>query len=473
MNSDSYRELYSRASIGPWYLKDSQLVLYKMLMQGLDVTAKCHRRFGKGTTTLTYVFDRCKSEKDLIVRYGAETQTQAYGIFNFLKDKIYYLCPELRPKFCSREQQNYYLFPNTGSKIFLFGVKDSGEIDKARGAEANIIICDEFGFWKFKAEYILKSVLQPQLLETKGQRIITSTPPEDLTHNYVSQVAEAELDGRLFNWTIKDSVMLGEKTEDEHQHIIKDSGGLESVHYKREYMCELIPTKERLVIPEAQIEEDYLGTQKRPSSFDAYVCMDLGLRDYTHVLFGYLDFKNARLVIEKEYAVNYTATSEITDNCKRIEKELDLKDRVHRRIGDCEIQQLFDMSTDHDYQVSAIHKRSKQSGHGFKDSVLNQLRLAIQSEKILIDLKNCPKLCQQLKYGIWNERRTDFQRTDSMGHLDGLMALAYLYDNVDWPRNPYPNKYDHLKESDSYISEAVIKERQQQLQQGFGKLIGR
>jgi len=436
-----------------------------MLLREKLVVAKCHRRFGKGTTTLTYVAERCLKE-NIIVRYGAETQGQAYQIFDFLMSKIFYKCPEMKPK----PRNGRYEF-KSGSRVYIFGVKDSGEIDKARGTEADIIILDEYGFWRFKAEYILKSILLPQLMNTKGQAIITSTPPENMVHDYVNQVIKAESNGYLFNWTLQDSVDIGEKTREEQLDIIEDCGGEDSVHYQREYMCNLIPTKERLVVPEAQDTELYVGKIERPSHVEFYVCMDLGLIDHTAVLFGYLDFKNARLVIEDEHWANYNSTAEIVEACRIKEKELKMHE-VYRRIGDCEMQQLWDMSNDHDYKISPITKRTKQSGKGFRDSVINQLRVGIKEGKLLIDPDRCPHLVRQLRYGIWNERRNDFERAETMGHLDALMAVCYMFDNISWDRNPFPHKYHSMKQSDSYINIEELRQRDKQRDK-FKGLTGR
>jgi len=461
----NYPNLYHNGIIASWYLKKSQMKFYEMLLKEKLVVAKCHRRFGKGTTVLTYVAERCLKE-NIIVRYGAETQGQAYQIFDFLMGKIFYKCPDMKP----RLRNGHYEF-KSGSRIYIFGVKDSGEIDKARGTEAHIIILDEYGFWRFKAEYILKSILLPQLMNTKGQALITSTPPEDLTHDYVNQVIKAEKGGYLFNWTLQDSVNIGEKTEKEKQDIIDDCGGEDSVHYQREYMCNLIPTKERLVIPEAQDEELYVGKMDRPPHVEFYVCMDLGLIDHTAVLFGYLDFKNSRLVVEDEYWANYNSTAEIVEACKIKEKKLKMHE-IYRRIGDCERQQLWDMSNDHGYPVAPIIKRSKQSGKGFRDSVINQLRVGIKEGKLLVDPDGCPNTVRQLKYGIWNERRTDFERTETMGHLDALMSVCYMFDNISWDRNPYPSMYHKLRESDSYINIEELRNRDKQ-RHGLKKLTGR
>lgn len=459
--------LYKKGEIAAWYLRDSQYQLYKMLHKHKRVVANCHRRFGKGTTVFTYVFEQMRKRK-IIVRYGAETQRQAYSIYNFLCEKIHYQAPELRPKWDNR--LSCYMTEN-GSQLYIFGVKDSGEIDKARGVEAHIIIADEFGFWKFQADYIVKSVLTPQLLETNGQMIITSTPPPDMTHKFVDYNLEAGKDGTLFKWTIEDSVRIGEKTQEDLDKIIEDAGGIESEAFQREWMCELIASSERLVIPEAQDETLYEADHQRPHHFDAYVCMDLGLVDHTFVVFGYVDFKESILVIEEELMVNYTNTENLVRMCKDREQTI-FNAPIYRRIGDCEMQQLFDMSTTFDYQVTPIIKRTSQSGKGFKESVLNGLRIAIKQQRIKV-APQCTNLLKQLKYGIWNEKRTDFERTDTMGHLDGIMALAYCYDNIDWTHNPFPSTLHAVKHNHAFISKEQQEISYNNNSSGFGRLIGR
>ena len=82
----------------------------------------------------------------------------------------------------------------------------------------------------------------------------------------------------------------------------------------------MIPNKTKLVIPEAQENENkWTGRVIRPEYRDNYVSMDMGLIHFTGVLFGYMDFKNAQLVIEDEYMANYKSSGEIATECKKKE----------------------------------------------------------------------------------------------------------------------------------------------------------
>lgn len=440
--------LYQLGIIGSWYLRTGQQDFYQALRKHKKIVAKCHRRYGKGTTAFSYIFERAMTEK-IIIRYGAPTQKDANEIFEFLMNKIYENGPEYKPKYNGRMHCWYWSYTN--SQLFVFGAKDREELDKARGKESHIILCDEFAFWRYKPRYYLDSVLSPQLDNTNGQMIITSTPPDDLTHPYIEECAAAQVNGTLFERDILQSVRLGDVDKTRHDRIVERCGGVESDAYRREYLCLLVAAAARLVVPEAQDVSLFTGRQPRPTHFKSLAVFDLGFVDYFAGVFGYVDFKTATLVIEREVWVHYAATSQIVEQCRAVESDLGYK--PDRRLGDCsDQQQLYDLGHDHDYQVSPIVKRSKQSNCGFRDSVINGLRVAVKSGKILVDAENCPNLCAQLMYGSWNDQRSDFMRSEKMGHLDLLVALAYALDNADFATNPYPAYSADTRSETHFIS---------------------
>jgi hypothetical protein len=433
----NYNKLFRYGIIAEWYLREDQFDLYNMIRSNDKTVVNTHRRFGKSTVSFVYIFERCLTEK-IMVRCGGITQKSFHDIFNTLMDDIFFHAPEYKPQY--QQKDGCYLF-HTGSRIYLFGNKDREESDKARGTLSHIIYCDEFGFWRFKAGYTLKNVLSPQLDTVDNPRmIITSTAPEDLTHEYISQIKQAEIKGCYYLRDINKSLKDGNITNEQHIAIIDRCGGIDTEAYRREYLCELIPSSERLVIPEAhKIDQNiWIGKQDRPDYYKSYVMIDMGLKDFTCALFGYHDFNKNRIIIEHELLVNYKTTKEIVELCKDIELTLGYKDPFRR--ADAQAQQLWDINNEYGYRVSPLTKsvKGEQDTHGYRDSVINDLRINIGRGKILVDNNTCPNLTTQLKYGIYNENRTDFERTDEMGHLDALMALAYMNYHMDWTTNPYP-----------------------------------
>ena len=455
--------LYQHGFIHDWYLRPSQLELHKLLRTKKRVVANCHRRFGKGTTILTYIFERMLTEK-IIVRYGAPTQKQAYEIIKILIEHIFKYAPLMAPKLVNGD----YTFPN-GSTMSVFGVGDSVQLERGRGSECNIIFADEYGFWKYKPSYALRSVLSPQLDDTDGQLFIASTPPEDLTHPFITEeIPQADFNKYLFLWELQKSIDIGDISEEKHAKIIERCNGVDTDAYRREYELDLIANKTRLVIPEAQDETAFVREYTIPDYKDEYVCYDLGFKDFTFGCFGFYDFKSGCLVIVDELSMNYSSSKQIVARAREIEEQHVIFKPT--RYGDCsDQQQLFDYSEDHGYAVTPILKRSKMKGKGFQESVLNGLRMAIQ-DRIIVD-KRCTNLITQLKYGIWNEKRTDFERSDVMGHLDGIMALAYLWDNIDFSSNPYPAQSPSVNPGTHHINEELFISEPKT--QNFGKLVGR
>ena len=75
-----------------------------------------------------------------------------------------------------------------------------------------------------------------------------------------------------------------------------------------------------------------------------------------------------------------------------------------------------------------------------KDVTMSGVRTAINSGKIMIDPK-CERLIYQLENGVWNDKRTDWVRSEELGHCDGISALAYFNRCAKWRRNPFPKGY--------------------------------
>ena len=211
-----------------------------------------------------------------------------------------------------------------------------------------------------------------------------------------------------------------------------------------EESCFLVANPERSVLPEVANANHLIQDVERPKHFKSYVFIDLGLKDSTAMLFAYYDFDSARIVIEDELIVSYWTTRQKVERATEIEHDYGYE--APKRISDNDLQQLFDLNKDYGYRVLGVTKRSKQKGVNYRESLINQLRVAITAKKIVINPR-CKNLIFQLSYGMWNEHRTDFERNYDiknmgvvMGHLDGLMALAYGFDNIDWNENPYPDQ---------------------------------
>ena len=193
MQLNNYSVAMSNGLIAHWYLRESQMALYKMIKKYPRTVSLIMRRWGKSTTFFVY-FDEIALTERVVLRAGGVTKGSIKQIYDNVQDHIFQYCPELKPRYSHAD--DCYVFERTGSRIYLFGMSDSSEAEKARGTECDFILADEYGFWKFEPRYTLNSVLSPLLQHSKyGKIIITSTMPKDLTHDFLLQCQEARIGG--------------------------------------------------------------------------------------------------------------------------------------------------------------------------------------------------------------------------------------------------------------------------------------
>jgi hypothetical protein len=434
--------LWQVAVIAPWYLRSSQLDLYDLMMREKFPFIEAARRFGKTTSLLTFVMEKLRQNPGWICRWCFPNKNQAREVLSAEIAKLQSSCPE-HLKFRYQTTDSVFIGPN-GSKLYIRGVnEDRG--DSARGPASNMIVCDEYGFWN-EPDYIVREVLFPQLENQPGQWLIkASTPPRNLGHRYYIEREEAIRKNRFIQKIIYDNEAL---SKEELQIIIDESGGVESSAFKRERLCEPVSDPELLICPEWSESLNVVPDEyPRPEYFDAYVGGDSGADDNTAVLFGYYDFLKAEKVIEQEYVTNGKTTAEIIAGCKAIEAELWKDHKPRKRVYDAPKQLIFDIFTDHKWPVQMPKKDDKLAA-------IHDLRVEVGARRFKVKAR-CKHTIRQLKVGMWkDDRHSDFERTEGLGHLDAVAASIYFNRCIDTQHNPWPknlglNRYTHFITPDS------------------------
>jgi hypothetical protein len=428
--------------IAPWYLRRSQLDIYGLLLHEKFPFIEAGRRFGKTNSILAFVLEKLIQNPGWICRWCFPEKNLAMEVLGEEIPKLQmWALPEHQFQF--RTMHSVWIHPN-GSKLYLRGVnEDRGR--SARGPASNIIVCDEYGFWNDPA-YIVKDALFPQLENQEGQWLIkASTPPPNLGHQYYIEWEQATRQGRRITKTIFDNDAL---SEEELQVIIRESGGLESTSFRRERKCEHVSDPKLLIVPEWSDEENIVDDDyPRPGWPVFYMSGDSGADDNTALLFGWYDFENDEEVIEDEWVANGKTTAEIVQIAKAKEAEIwkDAKGepiRPHRRSYDAQKQLIFDLFGTYEYPVTPALKDDKYSA-------IHKFRVRVGQRKFKVK-RRCVNLCRQLKVGIWkDERHSDFERTEGLGHLDAVAAAIYFGRVIDRQFNPVPlhhgvSHYTHL-----------------------------
>lgn len=415
-----------------YLLHSAQRIIDKAFrsIKGQLFVGNCARQFGKSFWAVTLAIEAAYANPKQQIRYGAAFQTDLVEFIIPAFDKVLEDCPEgIQPTFL--RGRNTYVFPN-GSRIKLVGVDKNP--NGLRGNSLDLVILDECGFIE-KLEYIYKSVLIPATTHRPNCKIIMiSTPPSTPAHPFVDFVERAIAENCYAEFNIYQNPLIGPDTI---QRLIRESGGEASTTWRREYLTEIVTDEDLQIIPEWN--DKYVFEVEKDRYYDLYhkyVGMDLGVKDKTASIFGYYEFLKARLVIEDEREMSGAMmnTELLKGQILAIEGELWGEKPPFRRIADNNNPLLL-------LDLSSIHNMTFIStGKDQLHAMINELRLFVQAGQLVVHPR-CRMLTGCLKFGVWNQKRTEFSRSSTYGHFDHLAALVYLVRNLLRNSNPIPAEF--------------------------------
>lgn len=394
--------------------------------------AMMHRRGGKSTTAIIVGIEECLREANTRVAIVCDTKEQAQAICDESMSELLLDCPkELQPR--KIKNDFVYVFDHNKSKIVILP-SNGTNWKKFRGRKFRFVIITEACFVG-KLDTIVKMML-PTLRDVTGRvsgtMLLESTPPDEAGHPSEDMWAEAQLDGRAFFLPLSANTHA-------HPNFValaqKDSGGADSVAYKREYELQFVFEDESTVLPEFSQAAAFDGVDgkppivrevTRPNGSDRYGAMDPGGADLTGNVWGFFHFEKNMLVIEDELAlVNMTSD----DLAKKVRaKELALwganPDGRLLRFADNNAKiLLYDLLRLHGLRYTATAKDNK-------DAQINQLRVMLRDGLIVIHPR-CKLLIKTMRMAKRHKQvRKGFQHGEEIGHADLLDALLYLVRNV-------------------------------------------
>ena len=422
------------------------------------------RRIGKSFALVTLAIEAAMKRPNQYIKYASTTTDSVRGIVQPLFNQILQTCPEpLRPTF--NMHMSKWIFPN-GSEILLRGVdKDKGE--GLRGQACDLGIVDEAGFVDCLS-YLVSDILMPMIIEREGRLLFSSTPPKKAAHPFLFFIAEAERRRALSKRVLTDCPRF---TPKKINTFIEEAGGKHSETCRREYFCQIIRDLSASVVPEfrdgtkdACIIDEIPHKTYHP---DTYVSLDPGFVDNTGILFGFWDFENANLIIQREYVGNGNNTEEIASIITTTEAELWHGFPPYKRVSDTDLRLIEDLKILHKLKFIKTEKDNKEAQ-------INQLRLMVKNKQIKIH-SSCVNLISQLSWGqfkVTSTGRRDFQRTEEHGHLDLLDALLYLIRNLNKSRNPVPEDMFNQYTSMDYwrdFSKPRVTDNAKKLSQAFNR----
>ena len=268
---------------------------------------------------------------------------------------------------------------------------------------------------------------------------MVSTPPTKTSHPFTRHYIRAAIAKKAYfeaKWY--DNPMVS-KEHMERNILPLFPGGEMNDRFRQEYLADYTVTDaSRRAVPEYDEQEqiDFFQGYMEPELFQRYVGMDIGWTANTAVVFAQYDFRNAVLSVVDEIVVNNKSLGEIAVLVKQKEQQLWGKPNVFgelppiRRYCDNDPVDIASMTRDHALPFVKVMKATK-------DAMLNTLRDGILKGRVRVDPNKCPMLNEDLKTGLMNADRTDYERSTDGSHLDTVDALKYLVRMVEWDKNPY------------------------------------
>lgn len=418
---------------------------------GLDIS----RRWGKSFLMLLILLeDAIRGPKGKRWAYFTDTERMAGEITHPLLDQILADCPpELRPTWVSSKKR--YIFPG-GKMLEVFGLDDP---NKGRGRHLDGAVLDEFAFMD-QAEYIVTSVVHPQMQGRRDAFVIAGTTPPVSPQHYWSatMIHMLRAEGACETRTIFDNPGL---TDAEIEKEIAVLGGDQSTACRRELFAEHVIEKTMAIVPEYMdvCDQVFGPLPPRPQWFGAYVSLDPGWKDASGVLFARIDFSEQKLCIEDELCATQLTSADLAELIRDKERRLwpdatrwtrgkdEPQRNPHRRWTDVDNRLIADLAQDHGISFAPTAKDNK-------DQQVVRVRNWIAEGRVLIS-DRCEHLDRQLRTGVYkNQLRRDFARSDGQGHFDLIDALIYLCRNVEthFRANPGPPKHFGINHSTTFVS---------------------
>jgi hypothetical protein len=410
------------------------------------------RRWGKTAMCLIILYEWAIRTSGLVLTYATAEKQQIKSIVIPLHRKLSNDAPEdVRPEYkgSSEGMEQGLYFPNS-SMIKLVGVdKDP---DRLRGQGSDGGVFSEAGHMKDLEESV-SGIFLPQFQRRPWARLILeSTAPTQPDHDFDRVfVPDAELRGAYVFGTIEDNLAI---TPEDRAKYIREAGGRNSPRCLREYYGIRVRDPERVLVPEFNEDKHVVPNPGSPDYAHCYVGVDPGTRDKIGVVWAFWDFERAKLVVQRSYAERNVTTTPVADLLKRTERELwynygpqndngsvnlkstrywngrQLVPNPYLRVSDTDLRLIGDLVHEHGIAIAPTPKDDAEAQ-------LYALRNAFLANKIEVVADSGP-LAVQLKRGMWNDTRTDWDRSDELGHLDCVAALIYLWRNVVRTLNPFP-----------------------------------
>jgi hypothetical protein len=383
----------------------------------VEFVVLCARQFGKSTVGVLYALSEAIKNRDCCILIVGPDINQTIDIVG---PKMRFLCrtapPGLIKPMASRNRYHVYhdLDPHAldYTEIVIAGMNENSS--SQRGKTVHRILIEEIV--DVPEQHFLSSVrsdLGPALLHSKDGKIIyLTTPPKYPGHPFVTEtMVEAKLNDALCKFTLDDNVAL---TEQQRANAIKLAGGKHTVDYQREYECKVVRDGRVVCLPDFATEQSVR-------------IFGLPVRCFMSVTIDWGGVKDKTVAVLHTY--DYLLNIDMFWDCRVFEPNSSTIDIL------AETKKMMEGHAEPSVYIDAVPDRIREFNieRGFACmqaynrepmAQCQQLNVKFQMGQAWIHPR-CKFLIATAESAIWNKNKTDFDRTDALGHMDGISAMMY------------------------------------------------
>lgn len=267
----------------------------------------------------------------------------------------------------------------------------------------------------------IRSDLGPAMMHAPDGKIIYLTSlPKVPDHPFITDtMIKAERNNALIVFDIwkNDALTMQQKLD-----AIELAGGIDSDDCKRELLCLLVRDKKRVCLPDWD-ESLNVYEFELPSYLHMHTTIDWGgVRDKTIATLHFYDYLTAKDMFWDERVFEpMTPSSVIIEEVRAMEDEfLKLKPhhKIHSSFVDAPYQFVYvDLIDQYNYSATIPDKPDWMSS-------VNTLNNRFKKRLAVIHPR-CTFLRLSARSGMFNKTKTDFDRTEALGHMDGIANMMY------------------------------------------------
>lgn len=407
-----------------WMLWDQQIGIYTAIRELPPSISQavilCARQFGKTFLIVLMAIEDCLRHPNTSTLVVGPNIKQTNAIISPKVRELMRLAPPglIRP---SKSEGKWYV----GDSDLIMGGFDQKSSDRGKSVHG-IYIEETVDSHPDQYNESLKSDLSPAMTHSKGGRIIFATTlPKIPDHPFITDtIPKARLRNAFYSFTIDDNIAL---SQEQYDRCIEEAGGKDSPDCKREYFNIIIRDKTKVIIPTFDAAKHVRAVQLPNRAFWQITVDFGGVKDKTCAILHYYDYLADTDVVWDEVIHDpNTDTSIIVKSIFDLEERWGLKlvrgeppylgQMFTGRIIDCPGQIFID-----------LHQLGMQCNIPDKNDWLANIHNVVvrYGENKLLVHPRCRFVIESCQSGTFNKRKTDFERTEALGHCDGIAALMY------------------------------------------------